>query len=480
MAAGMVMSATGAVNVLTLGVKNDGSADVSAIVNAHTAAGALFFPAGCYRVEHPLVLRNAIYGEGYSRLPYRKGNTNEMSRTWFLSALHGTNGTERAVIEVGPGVNLNLERLNIMCSGYEGGISVRARPDARSYTFISQVGIFDLRGTGIRVSKGGSRMCFIQDVTVFGSGGWPEGSTGLVIEPGDCRLSNIEVMGAQIGLRVNGPYTYAENLHLWTGCINDGKDNGRWWSGTRGVVLGKGATLTGSRIYPDTSFYALEQLDVDGHFDLHQVLYYDDLSEKGTQTRAGAFFHGPKGCTPPTIRGGTVAVCGWMAQPGGMERLYTPGGTIRDVTVRCDYPLIAKNLDRLCFSDERPEYVVEYADRGFCKVADIFVADVRTGCCSARLAMDDGAMWQLSVLKGSEGRTVFTSTPANALCGGRRVISREEAGMLRIYVESKTEQPWKARFTTLEMGERFRPVDHGSLTTHAYSRRYREVRPLSL
>ena len=37
-------------NVLDLGARNDGSADVSEIVNAHTAKGALFFPAGLYKV----------------------------------------------------------------------------------------------------------------------------------------------------------------------------------------------------------------------------------------------------------------------------------------------------------------------------------------------------------------------------------------------------------------------------------------------
>jgi len=469
---GVFASAEGALNVLTLGAKNDGSADVSAIVNAHTASNALFFPAGRYRVERPLVLRNAVYGEGYSRLPYKPRAMSEDARTWFVSALNGTNGTKAAVMEVVSGARMNVEKLNIMCSGYECGIRVRSG----SYTLVSQVGVFGLKGVGIDIPGGGSRMAFVQDVTVFGSGGWPEGSTGLVIGPPDCRLSNIEVMGAQVGLRVNGPYTYAENLHLWTGCIGDGKDNGRWWKGTRGIVLGKGGTLTGSRIYPDTSFYALEQLDVNGHFDLHQVLYYDDGSERGTTSRAGAFFHGVKGCAPPTIRGGTVAVCGTMAKPGGMERLYTPGGTVRDVTVRCDLPLLAKNLDRLCFGDELPVYEVEYADAGYCKVADVFT-EAPTGYCAARLALDDGAVWRIDVVKGADGKVAFAHKAGNALCGGRRLVSREDGGMLRIYVESPTAKPWKAKFTTLEMGERFRPVDHATLVTHGYARRYREVRP---
>ena len=60
--AGMCFAAVRAevLNVLELGAKNDGSADVSAIVNANTAKGALFFPAGIYKVAQPLVLKNSI------------------------------------------------------------------------------------------------------------------------------------------------------------------------------------------------------------------------------------------------------------------------------------------------------------------------------------------------------------------------------------------------------------------------------------
>ena len=66
--AGLSSLAGGTIDVVSLGAKNDGSEDVSAIVNANTAKGALFFPAGIYKVSHPLVLKNSIFGEGYSRL----------------------------------------------------------------------------------------------------------------------------------------------------------------------------------------------------------------------------------------------------------------------------------------------------------------------------------------------------------------------------------------------------------------------------
>ena len=56
--------AAGTIDIVSLGAKNDGSEDVSAIVNAHTAKGDLFFPSGVYKVSHPLVLKNSIRGEG--------------------------------------------------------------------------------------------------------------------------------------------------------------------------------------------------------------------------------------------------------------------------------------------------------------------------------------------------------------------------------------------------------------------------------
>ena len=66
--AGVLAARAETINVLSLGAKNDGSADVSAIVNANTAKGALLFPAGIYKVAHPLVLKNPIRGEGHAHV----------------------------------------------------------------------------------------------------------------------------------------------------------------------------------------------------------------------------------------------------------------------------------------------------------------------------------------------------------------------------------------------------------------------------
>lgn len=81
------VTSSGAVNVLTLGVKNDGSEDVSAIVNAATEKDALFFPAGIYRIAKPIWLKHPICGEGYLRT-----DRIEPFRTCFVSDIVCTNG----------------------------------------------------------------------------------------------------------------------------------------------------------------------------------------------------------------------------------------------------------------------------------------------------------------------------------------------------------------------------------------------------
>ena len=72
--AGLLAARAEMINVLTLGAKNDGSADVSAIVNANTARGALLFPAGVYTFddEGRMVL-NGLYEQGGELWYYENG-----------------------------------------------------------------------------------------------------------------------------------------------------------------------------------------------------------------------------------------------------------------------------------------------------------------------------------------------------------------------------------------------------------------------
>jgi len=210
----------GVVDVTTLGVKNDASADISVVVNAATENSALYFPPGRYLVEKPLHIRHSIYGKGFSRCPDKAGGDPvvDATRTWFISKIE-CNDETKSIVEFGEHRNINVEEINFMCHSQEFAIKVLPGKPG-NYAFLSKIGIYQLGGTGISIECQGSRPIFVQDICIWGSTKrYYEKSRGILVCAWDCRLSNIEVMAAQIGLEVRAGYTYGENIHLWTGCM---------------------------------------------------------------------------------------------------------------------------------------------------------------------------------------------------------------------------------------------------------------------
>ena len=75
---------------------------------------------------------------------------------------------------------------------------------------------------------------------------------------------------------------------------------------------------------------------------------------------------------------------------------------IRDVRVESEYAIATNNLDLLCFSGALPDYAVRYAEKGWCRVADVLAA-APTGECEAQISLDDGAAWSVCCLKTRPG-----------------------------------------------------------------------------
>lgn len=462
------LASNGAVNVLTLGVKNDGSEDVSAIVNVATEKDALFFPAGIYKVAKPLWLKHPISGEGY----LRSGRI-EPSRTCFVSDIVCTNGS-CGVINFTGDVQINVEKIAIKCRSTESGIRI-AGCEQGTYTFISQVGIFGLRATGVMVDGWGSRPIFVENLTVHGTKDYPAASTGVAIGgAADCRLSNVEIMGTRIGLDLRNGHTYGSNLHVWTGCMS-GKDNGTWWDGTRGIVLGPQANFAASQVYLDTSYYVIEQKGRGGCCEIANLMYWEDESIRSATPKTGVFYHRePDSTAKLVINGGMFGVAGTDACPGWLKTLYTPEADIRDVIVLSDYAITTNNLDRICFGQNLPDYQVRYAEKGWFKAVDILAA-APTGACEGALTLGDGAAWKVACVKtaGKEPETTFT--PLNDICSSHQVRAAEKDGVVRILVFNSGADELKVRFTTAYMGERFRPLDHGTLRSHKRESRCHEV-----
>lgn len=457
------------VNVLELGLKNDGSEDISETVNRYTEKVALYFPAGTYKVAKPLVLKNPICGDGYARVPDAK-----TGRTWLVSAIQ-TDKAEVGVINFGGNVRVSVTDLNISCCSQECGIRIAGCRQATA-TFIDHVGIFNMRSYGLYIDGSGSRPIFAQNMTIFSSYDWPTPCTAIYNGPGVCdnRFVNIEMMGVRVGMDVRAAYTYASNLHIWTGCM-PGRDNGTWWRGTRGIVLHGGAYFLGSQIYPDSCFYALEQRGPNASFDLQNIMYWEDGSLKGSPDYDGEFFH----CSEPgkgtlKIIGGAIGVIGTDKANGHMKKVYTPNQHIEGVVVRSDYAIRGENIDRLCFSGRLPDYTFRYGEKGYCKAADIFTV-AKTGACEGVLTLESGAAFKVTVVKGADGAVEKTAQPLNRLCDGIEVRLTEDSGMVRVYVRNDGGE-LSGRFVTSYMGAYFRPLDYSLLRWRGGGERGLEVR----
>ncbi len=403
-------STEGAVNVLDLGVRNDGTEDISAIVNHHTADHALFFPAGVYRVAAPIFAKNPLFGEGYARSPHVDG-----AHTWFLSEIEN-NGTdiasETGVVNLGGSGRFTVSNLNIICHSRECAILVNPCVQG-SAVFVERVGLFDVRGYGVLACKAddvpgfASRPLFLDNLTIFGANDHPFPSVGIHIggRIGDNRLSNIEIMGTRVGIHQEASFVYADNLHIWTGCLA-GHDDGVWWETTRGLVLGEGdANFMGSNIYIDTAFALVELTSHRNTLSIQNFMSWDDGTSRGSKRDDARVFLVPDGLAEPPnvfLSGGLVNVAGDDAHPGRTASLTAPGPNARVENVRLlsAYSFRRENFRRLTFlENDTPSYRMrcDAAPEARELLVAAIVADAENGCCAFSCATDGGAFARIRV-----------------------------------------------------------------------------------
>lgn len=465
--AGVVGGAEEGVNILTLGARNDGSADISEIVNAATEKGTLYLPVGIYKVSHPLRLRNPLRGAGYARVP-----TVDASRTWLVSDI-ASKDASCGVIEFGGDARVNIENLNIFCRGSECGIRI-ADCRQQTTTFLDRVGIFDVQSFGLFVDGRGSRPIFANNMTVFGKLGCSTRNVAIHVRGAvDCRFTNIEMMGICVGMEAFNGHTYCDNLHVWTGLF--GSHESGWWKRTRSVIVGANSNFACNNFYPDTSYIAIDAPWSGATCEINNIMYWEDDSVFPVKDRDGSFFRGAAdGSCRLIVHGGLVGVSGSDAHPGAMSHVYSPGQTFEGVMMKNNYAISPKNIDRLCLGSSLPDYTVQYATNGFCKVADILTV-AKTGVCRAMVTRDDGAAWQVAVERGKDGQAVTDARPLSSIAkvGDIRIVTQDDH--VKVFVRSSDTPTWTGRFTTVCMGDYFRPIDHGALRSHKGGIRYYET-----
>ena len=443
-------------NVLDLGAKNDGSEDVSGIVNRYTGTNALYFPPGRYLCAEPLVIVNPVIGAGYAR-----SAVPDDGHTWLISAIGHDDADplrETGVIRFGGAGRFSVENLNILCHSRECGIYINPCVQATA-VFIDRVGIFNTRGYGLCAAKGddvpgfASRPLFLGNMTIHGATDYPDPSVGIYAggRIGDNRLSGIEIMGTRVGLWLEASVWYADNMHIWT----------------RGIVLGHGdAIFLGSNIYVDTAFSLFEFRSAANALSIYNFMSWEDGSTGGCTRHDARVFSipVPLGAEPSVdLTDGLVYVSGREGDPGRLADLTFPGvsARVRDVRLLTDWALTSENWRRFTFTrcgtphyrgcagaSERERYVLFAA----------VVTEAENGAASLRYTDSAGGG---AVIELAKRGTASAARVTPGLLGGADLFEESDGRMTKLYARVGPGPGVSWAVDTLSASADFFPLDLG-------------------
>lgn len=272
------------VNVLTLGVKNDGSADCSDIINQATSLYELYFPAGIYRVDHPLKLKHSIYGCGNDSDFVRLGIP--LNGSTLKSNISGS--SVDGVIEISE-QHCNVKGFNIQCNTNESGLIINTTVNNERCR-ISDLTIYNLGNSyGIDCNPAGSssRILDAENINIFGRG-MLSNSTGIRIGQYayDSILDNVCMNAVQKGL-INYSFVKLLNCHIWTGALVN-ENNPTWWDDTMAIVAHE--MLQGDNIYTDTAHVHV-YIATDQQIQLSNVVCWSTDSQTGGSTADQVCFY---------------------------------------------------------------------------------------------------------------------------------------------------------------------------------------------
>ena len=236
------------VNVLTLGVKNDGSEDIGPIVNEATKTMSLFFPAGEYRIDTPLELYYGIFGVMKDTQWFTGGST------VFVSKLNVSTWAKGQAVIILPedSYSVVIKGILIKCNTNESAIY----DVSHNVTHIENVVVYNVgnNASGIYIDHAGTRAAYFNNVMIEGKPSW-RNNTGLFLDRGtDFRLTNVSIFGFRCCINAGDSYVYGANLHLW--CGGDfTMSNYSAFNTTRCIQMTGGGIFIASNLYLDTSHY---------------------------------------------------------------------------------------------------------------------------------------------------------------------------------------------------------------------------------
>lgn len=214
-------------NVLTIGVKNDGSEDCTSLVNQYTATNALFFPAGVYLFNGKITLINDIYGVGYNRQFGTDSGITVFKFEGFNDNCIEFNGNSQT--------NFNIKNICVLCSNtIRNGINIDLTN--ANQIFLDSVSICDCPNTSFFFTADtGSRVLYMNNCNALVWNNTSINTVGIQLDGAlsDSRLTNIELMAICKGIDVGNCFAIIDNVHIYTAWegINENQ-----WTNTRGII----------------------------------------------------------------------------------------------------------------------------------------------------------------------------------------------------------------------------------------------------
>lgn len=257
----------GEINVLKVGIKNDGSEDASTIVNAISAEN-LYFPEGTYRVENTLNIAAHMRGSYINGLEYL--STGQYTR---FEDYTGTYCIESS------GHQNTLSNFMIHMNGDGSGIY----DSGSGYSRFIGITIENLQtGSGIVIHHGNSRAACIDKCTVNGDKLATHDNIGINFELGtDCNIIDTALMNVQNGIKMANCLCQMTNVHIWNGAVT-ASDNS-WWNNTAAIALSGNSYVIADGIYADCS-YVVFAGGGSGNIMVNNLTMIGDDSAMGGQT----------------------------------------------------------------------------------------------------------------------------------------------------------------------------------------------------
>lgn len=228
-------------NIIELGGKNDGTVDISDIVNENTQKGVIFFPAGVYKVSKPLVLYNSIIGAGSSAHRSKDGTTTLVSEIEGQMLISVSNGGYSLEIK---GFMFKLNGTEIACINSESTFKW-------AHLKLFDLCIANVSHNGVRVRNkyDVSRYLVCENVTIWGTDEIADDSYGFNLSnTSDSVIKNVNILGCKTGIYTESLLT-GDAIHIWCGRIAGGQ-TAEWHNKTRGLYAKEFCNF--NRFYTDT------------------------------------------------------------------------------------------------------------------------------------------------------------------------------------------------------------------------------------